>query len=361
MANTPISWRSTLDQALEFLKTATAPARIVRQAWRNLPSIRHHILLQPETWDLYVGLDKAAAEDDAVTWRSALLDLGFPRVCIAPIDCQPPGFGEQPWVWLKTASSPIMATTAKLLNYQPSEVNKIIGGPSPLAAAITSAMLGAGVGYGAGALGEQLLPEDDFNRGTLRRNTAIAGAALATAPALLWGITAHQAHPETPGVRAWLSGWPFRPQDQAPMLKHAAVTLRDIVREESKTLKMAFDDEPFGQGVEEIGNMPMIPKDEFGRAVWQDANTPLSLRAATTGLVNAASYASGNSPWVSPYDIAAVTATGAARGLIVGKTLGVLAGLKPQSQQNLQRLGVWSGMLQAVVPNAFPNPSQIFR
>jgi hypothetical protein len=87
----------------------------------------------------------------------------------------------------------------------------------------------------------------------------------------------------------------------------------------------------------------------------------MHVRAATVGLVNTASMANGNSPFVSPWDIASVTATGAARGLIVGKTLGAMAGLKTEGQQNLMRLGVWSGMLQAVVPNAFPDPSRMFR
>ena len=83
-------------------------------------------------------------------------------------------------------------------------------------------------------------------------------------------------------------------------------------------------------------------------------------RAFTVGLVNTASMANNNSPFVSPWDIASVTATGAARGLIVGKTLGVMAGLRPESQQNLMRAGIWGGLLTAVVPNAFPAATQVF-
>src|SRR6185295_6464403 len=120
MDNNPLSWTGVTGQVLTFLKAASAPARIVRQAWLTLPPVRHHVLLQPETWELHVGLDKAASDADARIWQRGLEDLGFPNVDIAPLDCPPATFGEQPWVWLKQASDPVLATTAKLLNYQPS-------------------------------------------------------------------------------------------------------------------------------------------------------------------------------------------------------------------------------------------------
>jgi hypothetical protein len=50
----------------------------------------------------------------------------------------------------------------------------------------------------------------------------------------------------------------------------------------------------------------------------------------------------------------------AARGLIVGKTLGALAGLRPEAQKKLQRMGIWSTMLGRVVPNAFHDPGEVF-
>lgn len=357
-------WRAVVDKAVEFLKTSTAPAEVMYHHLQHFPQVRCHLLWQPELHKLHVGLDKSAAEWQVKGWENKAERLGFNAV-VGPIDAQPAGFGEQPWVWLKYASDPVIATAAKLLNYQPSAINKVIGGPSPLAAALTSGLLGAGIGYGVGALGEQLLPQSDFNHGTLRRNMAVAGGLVGAAPGVLWGAAAHKAHPQTPGLRAWLSSWPFRDQDIPATVKKAVALLRQSNSKDDNTKRAWFNDNDddegmFGQGLDHMATLPMIPKDDFGRVVWGDPNTPIHIRAATMGLVNTASMANNNSPFVSPWDIASVTATGAARGLLVGKTLGVLAGLKPESQANLQRAGVWGGMLQAVVPNAFPNPYRSF-
>lgn len=391
MRNSP-SWRSVPDTTLAFFKSALCPARLLFSRRDEFPRGRHHILWQPESHELYVGLDKSASEDSLACWRAQLDILGFPRVEMAPLDAAPRGFGTKPWVWLKRAADPVLATTAKLLNYQPSAANQLIGGPSPLAAALTSGLVGAGLGYGVGALGEQFLPPQDFEPGKLRRNAALAGAAIGASPGLLWGATAQKAHPDTPGWRAWLSGWPFRAKDadlvsqgtvgsprkykgqdksaetarQAALIKKACEGVQKILQSKSyvrSLVKMGwFEDpnQPLGQGLDQLAGLPMIPRDEFGRTVWGDPNTPMPIRAATTGIVNAASWANNNSPFVSPWDIASVTATGAARGLLVGKTLGVLAGLKPESQQNLQRAGIWGGMLQAVIPNIFPDQSRLF-
>jgi hypothetical protein len=64
----------------------------------------------------------------------------------------------------------------------------------------------------------------------------------------------------------------------------------------------------------------------------------------------------GGSPWISPLDIAQVAmgaGAGLMSGLVVGKTLGALAGLSPSGQQQLQQVGLWSGMLSSVVPKIF--------
>jgi len=45
--------------------------------------------------------------------------------------------------------------------------------------------------------------------------------------------------------------------------------------------------------------------------------------------------------------------TGWLSGMLVGKTLGALAGLRPESQKTLQQTGVWAGVLTNVVPKLF--------
>jgi len=353
-----VNWNDVPETTVKFAWRSLAAATRLREATSGLLPVRHHVLFQPDADALHVGLAKSASDQQVAAWEGALRDR-FESVAVAPMDVQPVGFGKDPWVWIKQAADPVVSTAAKLLNYQPSAINALIGGPSPLAAALTSGLVGAGLGYAGGALAEKLLPAADFNEGVLRRNTAIAGGLAGAAPALLWGITAHQKHPDTPGWRAWLSSWPFRRQDMRETIKTALERARCDLDALEKDAFVA-PNMPFSQGIGQLADMPNIDRDRFGQVVWQDQNTPLPIRAATVGLVNTASMVNNASPFVSPWDIAAVTATGAARGLIVGKTLGALAGLKPESQQMAQRMGVWGGLLTAVVPNAFPSASQAF-
>jgi len=61
--------------------------------------------------------------------------------------------------WVKVAYSKTLRRGGELLNFFP---GKYPGGlpnaPSPLAATLTGGLVGAGLGYGVGALGERLLP-----------------------------------------------------------------------------------------------------------------------------------------------------------------------------------------------------------
>jgi hypothetical protein len=362
-----------------MVKLATQAVSRLRASTWGLPHVRHHVLLHPYTGEVHVGLGKEASDEDAMLWEERIKVAGFDRVSGSPIDIPPAGFGEEPWIWVKQAEDPVVSGLSKLLNYQPSAANKIIGGPSPLAAAIASGLFGAGLGYAGGRVAETILPSEHFEPGVLSRNAALVGGLAGIAPAALWGAASHTANPDRPGLKAWVSGWPFREKDLAGKpytaknspIKQAA----DLLREQLADLDISeflnkrawfdgtdnMDSVPgASQGVGDIGTLPMIQRDSFGRVVWGDPNTPPHIRAATVGLVNSASAANGYRSMLSPWDIASVTATGAARGLIVGKTLGAMAGLKPESQKQLQSLGVWGSMLSAVIPNAFPDPSRIF-
>jgi hypothetical protein len=59
--------------------------------------------------------------------------------------------------------------------------------PSPLASMLTGGIAGAGLGYGAGVLGEAVLPAS-WKRGRLRRTLALLGGALGASPGLAAGL-----------------------------------------------------------------------------------------------------------------------------------------------------------------------------
>ena len=120
--------------------------------------------------------------------------------------------------------------------------------------------------------------------------------------------------------------------------------------------KSVFDRWPAKAAAEKTGGIfdPVIAVDDFNRSVFHDPNTPLHLRAATAGLTEAASAVRGE-PTVSAWDIAKIAVGaggGLAAGLVAGKTLGLLAGITPEAQTELMRVGMWAGAIRNTVPAA---------
>jgi hypothetical protein len=109
-------------------------------------------------------------------------------------------------------------------------------------------------------------------------------------------------------------------------------------------------------------NTPSIPVHQFNQAVWRDTqkgmsngfatHTPPAYAAATTGLMTGLS-AGSRSPIISPMDVIhgiASAGVGLATANIAGRTLSALAGLTPEGQNKLQDMGLWGGMMHAIVP-----------
>ncbi len=201
-------------------------------------------------------------------------------------------------------------------------------------------MLGAGLGYGGGLLAEQLLPEQYFRKGRLRKVTGLAGGVLGALPGVLWGYDRIRSTGDTNSV-----------------FKSASEELSTLLSDEDKEL----NDMWLKASAPNVGYDPIIPVDQFNNTVWNDLRgqggyTPAPIAAATTGLIQAASMSQGGVNLISPLDVARIglgIGSGYASGLIVGKTLGALAGLRPEAQQQLQRTGAWAGLLANVVPLIF--------
>jgi hypothetical protein len=142
---------------------------------------------------------------------------------------------------------------------------------------------------------------------------------------------------------------PADPDEQKRACEAAKALLG--TRPDLAKLAGAFDGGGFDAG-------PPIDKDLFGQVVWSpvDPFTTPSMRAAATGLVETAAMAQGGRPLVPVGQVAGIAgrmAGGVAAGWLVGKTLSALAGLSQPAQQSLQRVGLWTGVLNSVVPLAF--------
>jgi hypothetical protein len=274
------------------------------------------------------------AEKAAVAWRS-------PGATAGVLWCDPdatetfagpglpPGFGERPWLPVKVGTAFRPLTDA--LQLTPNRVNALVGGPTPLAGMLAGGLLGAGLGYAGGWVGEKTFGKNVLEPGRLRRTTALLGGLLGTLPGAYLGSV---------GAR-------MNAEDGKPALR-AFVEPNVLLGKEGGFAKLA----------DEAGGlfMPTIPVDAFNRVVWADPNTPVGVRAAATGLVEGASALRGGAELVSPYDVARIAAgmgSGLASGMLVGKALGALAGLTPGAQQTLKRTGMWAGALMNIVPRAF--------
>lgn len=267
----------------------------------------------------------------------------------------------QDW-WVKVAYSPALRRAGELLQFFPSKDIPGFGG-RPIASTIASGLLGAGLGYGAGWLGEQFLPEWAQEEGTLRNRFALLGGLGGA------GIGA------IPGVMNWAANRPFND----PMLFKGNVNERGFEPDstprspqfkaavDSYVKKLAFVPHPTPAG--SIGGpsfdeMPLVKMDELGRVVW-GANLSPQLTAMTMGAAYGASQmpdpnaAPGN---VTPHQTglfgmmmgaAGGGIKGYFAGRMVGRGLGLLTGMPEETQNRLSQTGAAAGVLGTLVPKLF--------
>lgn len=248
----------------------------------------------------------------------------------------------------------------------------LLGGPNPLTRTLTGAALGTAAGYGGGWLMEHLFPRKYLDRGRLRRNLAIMGGLLGGgAPAYLFARPQLAEH----GWAGWTKnsadrgesaladpvedaimhavGLTDEGQDKQGFLAHALTTLAaDGTRFEPDALFLKAADSAGG------AFLPRIPVDHWNQVMMRSPSIPDPVRAASAGLVNAASASHGGAKLVSPFDVGRIAmgmGSGAVSGMLVGKTIGALAGLTPEAQDLVFKTGVGAGILTNVLPMAFGN------
>jgi len=256
--------------------------------------------------------------------------------------------------------------------------NKLLGGPTPLSNGIVTSLLGAGLGYGAGTLAENLFPERYIERGKLRRTLAAMGAlggvgvagvnAYANARALRTGmLSGLVTHNKTPVVYPYEQKKLDALQEKASFDQFGDDFLRQQMNQQlGMNAMQSMNQQQFmQQGSQSPMYQPSVPVAQFNNAMWNDvrkgmtngfdSHTPPQYAAAMTGLMSGISV-NNNSPIIRPIDVVtgiASAGVGLATAHIVGKTLSALAGLTPAGQNKLQDMGLWGGMMHAIVPPMF--------
>lgn len=262
--------------------------------------------------------------------------------------------------WIKVAYSHGLRRAGELLNFFPGQYpGGIPNAPSPLAAMLTTGLVGAGLGYGAGRVVGGLLPER-FGR-KLRRAGAVTGGALAALPASAWAVANHA------NDHSILDAWPLdepptSEADFSDLLKQSAEMFPEIPC--GRLMKQAIDD-MLDEGEEKIAsnfstlapNALEVNINEVGHTLW-DLGASEDLVGTTLGALYAAQQLPDPRRRVGVVTgsqlgrLAANAAGDYMDGLLLGAALNVVVGT-PIPATTFGAANATLGVLSDIVPKLF--------
>jgi hypothetical protein len=269
------------------------------------------------------------------------------------------GYDLQDW-WVKVAYSPTLRRAGEILQFFPSKDIPGYGG-RPIAAAVASGLLGAGLGYGTGFLTEQLLPPWAKTRGTLRKRLALlgglAGGSLGAIPGLINMSQGREFNDPTLLAGSPEDGW----EKHLPSSRYKEAVDNFLIRR-------TFDNypQPYVWSLPQASSQytPIIRTDALGDMM-QNYGADPQLTAMTMGSIYGANQmpdpnsTPGN---VTPHQTGLFgmmmgAAGGGLKGYITGRAvgmgLGLLTGMPVGTQENLGRTGAAIGVVNALVPRLF--------
>lgn len=360
------AWNTSIDAlATKVAGVAEQMQSRARNVITIAPCFYHY---HPDEKMFAVSKTASATERDHALCRLTAMQVG---------DCRWDTIGDAQALkegWVKVAYSPTVRRIGETLNFFPSS-SSVPNWPGPVQSMLTSGLVGAGLGYGAGWLGEKLLP-GKWRQGRLRKMLALLGGAAGVVPGALWGL----ANVRT-GKKFWdpslLNYQPGQPAEfDVSRFKGAAEIVKGIELSEQKktaidrvaaqvqdelesTIKSAFNGS-FGPSVypEQQPRGPLdINTQTLGQVLWDVGAKPESA-AMTMGMIHAAQQMPGGDRpgFVTPAQMARLGAhmgAGYLSGALVGSALGILTGLPQGAQDTLKRTGAYMGILNAVVPKLF--------
>ena len=263
--------------------------------------------------------------------------------------------------WVKVAYSPTLRRIAEALQFLPSKSIPGFGG-RPIASSIASGLLGAGVGYGGGALLDKMTPQALKKDGGRMKywGAALGGAAGAGVGAMPGLINKHDGRDFNDNTL-----WSGLPEDgfENDLASNQYKEAVDKFNE-----KMAFQPHPSRisstMGGPSFDEEPLIRTNALGNVLWGTRANP-----QTTAMAMGAVYGANKMPdprsrpgVVTPHQtglmgIAMGAAGGGmkgyATGYMVGKGLGILTGMPEGTQNKLKQSGMALGIINSLVPRLY--------
>lgn len=385
-------WQQVPTLVRTRLKQAGDVQRALKKILPKLPPAMPgygYLFWNPEANEVWAVLGDSDDEQKHQKWHNAL--KAIPGVEKVRTESEFGPHDNPDWIKIKKADSWLDAP------YQ--AAGKLTGGPSPLSNTIVNMLVGGGLGYGAGAIAEDLFPERYVERGKLRKTLGLLGAGAGAVPGLIQTMSnaglSNRANKPL-GAKALITpdsqvpmhpdelNWAKSLDDGTTLQKASAELTRGKSPADSAflraTLKLVKAAQEYTSGLDGTGGVALQPiaVDAFNQAVWNDVykgvrsshNNPLAgwsqygpirhteppIGAAVVGLVSGLQQSQGAPDIMTPKHfmnglLAAGTDLAAAR--VAGGILGTLGGLTPDAQQKLQDMGVWGGMMRGVVQSVF--------
>lgn len=290
--------------------------------------------------------------------------------------------------WVKVAHSPALRRAGELMNFFPGQYpGGIPNSPSPVAAMLTSGLIGAGLGWGGGKLIGSALPSGYGKK--MGRTGAILGGLAGALPGALWAGTNslsghefndpsllnHHAGDEPVNYASAIDGTnagisPAEQPGHAPeMLGRAVNTLTqlkmsndrrfagiELGRRYREAVEKTAD--TFGDRDSDPGHLPTdVNIDHLGRTLWDTGASPHLAASTMAGMYAAQQLPDQRSRpgWVTGNQLGQLAANAAGdylRGKMVGAAINLAIGT-PYSSSVFGTGNMLLGVLGAVVPKLF--------
>jgi len=272
--------------------------------------------------------------------------------------------------WTKVAYSPFLRRTGELLNFFPGKYpGGIPNSPGPVQSMLTSGLVGAGLGYGAGWAAEKLMPQT-WKKGRLRKTLAVAGGLAGAVPGAIWAGSNLQQGKGFNDNSLLTQPTQMSPQDMPWKAAFDSIKLGTRYTEACAAYaeKLAADNEgmlkeAFGDSfATSYGSAPppspmSVNVDAMGRTLWETGASPQTAGMTMGALAAAQQMPGGDQPgFVTPAQMANLAVhmgAGYLSGAVVGHTLGLLTGMPDSTVDRLKQTGMYLGIVKSVVPRLF--------
>ncbi len=331
-------WRQVPQRVAAMMKVAGDVKAQVQKAMMDLDVADPGygtVYWHPKRNNLWAVLSDSDEQDTHDAWWAALSKIPGINKVITESEVGPSGEHADEWIRIKKAQFSKYATLNPF-----ALAGKPFGGPTALTNTITGALIGGGLGYGGGKLMEMLSPEKYVERGRLSKNLALAGAVLGGMPGMLQGAGNAGINSRAGDPRLYRSF--MQPSEAQKVAPNETALRKHILGKEAAAGMSGFGDDRLGT----------INVDRFNNVIWHDPYSPPAVNAAAAGIVSGVQQQYGGASVLTPrHFIKGLAAAGVdyATATVAGGVLGALGGLKPEAQQTLQQMGLWSGLIRGSI------------